>query len=152
MFLKVWKHISAFIIIYWFFLYLKQISNCRETFFLITNCNQVNISSHILVLDYLWLMSVRNLELLRLGNCNFSRNSGFASINFLSSSNMIALADLVSPYLESCSFSLLQQERHKQYQGTKLNLQKQSEKLKIQKDTWNFQVSGDELFPWTTLH
>ena len=57
-------------------------------------------------MNYLWLMRVRSLEFLRLGNCNLSRNKGFASISFFSSTNMIALADLVSPYLESCSFSL----------------------------------------------
>uniref|UniRef100_A0A2P2MWW1 Protein TOPLESS n=1 Tax=Rhizophora mucronata TaxID=61149 RepID=A0A2P2MWW1_RHIMU len=51
-------------------------------------------------------MSVRNLEFFRLGNCNLSRNNGFASISFLSSTNIIALADFVSPYLDSCSFSL----------------------------------------------
>jgi len=56
--------------------------------------------------NYLWLIRVRNLEFLRLGNCNLSRNKGLASINFLSSTNMIALADFVSPYLDNCSFSL----------------------------------------------
>lgn len=54
----------------------------------------------------LWLIKVLSLEFLRVGNCNLSRNNGFASISFLSSTNMIALADLVSPYLDSCSFSL----------------------------------------------
>lgn len=56
--------------------------------------------------NYLWLIRVRNLEFLRLGNCNLSRNKGLASISFLSSTNMIDLADFVSPYLDNCSFSL----------------------------------------------
>lgn len=55
-------------------------------------------------------MRVRNLEFLRLGNCNLSRNKGFASISFLSSTNMIARADFVSPYFDNCSFSLHQQK------------------------------------------
>jgi hypothetical protein len=56
---------------------------------------------------YLWLISVRNLEVFRLGNCSLSRNKGLASISFFSSASIICLADFVSPYFESCSFSLI---------------------------------------------
>lgn len=55
-------------------------------------------------------MRVRNLEFFKLGNCSLSRNSGFASMSFFSSTSIIALADFVSPYLESCSFSLERQK------------------------------------------
>lgn len=55
---------------------------------------------------YLWLIRVRSREALREGKINFSLKRGFASINFLSSISMILRADLVSPYLDSCSFSL----------------------------------------------
>ncbi|KAJ0833954.1 hypothetical protein HanRHA438_Chr16g0738361 [Helianthus annuus] len=56
-------------------------------------------------------MRVLNLEFLRFGNCNLSRNKGFASINFLSSTNIIARADFVSPYLDNCSFSLKKKKK-----------------------------------------
>lgn len=56
--------------------------------------------------SYLWLIRVRSLELFRFGNCNLSRNRGFASISFLSSTSIMVRADFVSPYFESCSFSL----------------------------------------------
>ena len=58
------------------------------------------------------MISVRNLEFFRLGNCSLSRNKGLASISFFSSTSIIALADFVSPYLDSCSFSLIIQSRN----------------------------------------
>lgn len=51
-------------------------------------------------------MSVLNLEALNAGNVSLSRNNGFASISFLSSTSIMFRADFVSPYLESCSFCL----------------------------------------------
>lgn len=54
----------------------------------------------------LWLIRVRNLEFFNGGNWSLSRNRGLASINFFSSASIIPLADLVSPYLDSCSLSL----------------------------------------------
>lgn len=41
-----------------------------------------------------------------MGKTSFSLKRGFASINFLSSMSIMLRADLVSPYLDSCSFSL----------------------------------------------
>lgn len=55
---------------------------------------------------YLWLIKVRSLELFKLGNWSLSLKRGFASISFFSSTSIIDLADFVSPYFESCSFSL----------------------------------------------
>lgn len=55
---------------------------------------------------HLWLINVRNLEDLKVGKTSFSRKRGFASINFFSSINIMLRAVLVSPYFESCSFSL----------------------------------------------
>lgn len=57
-------------------------------------------------LSYLWLINVLSLKFFKVGNWSLSRKSGFASINFFSTASTIALADLVSPYLDSCSFSL----------------------------------------------
>lgn len=56
--------------------------------------------------NYLWLINVLSLKFFKVGNWSLSRKSGFASINFFSTASTIALADLVSPYLDSCSFSL----------------------------------------------
>lgn len=50
---------------------------------------------------------MRSLEALNGGKFSLSRNSGFASMSFLSSKSMIFRADFVSPYLDSCSFCLL---------------------------------------------
>ena len=60
--------------------------------------------------DNLWFINVLSRELLKGGNVSLSRNSGFASISFLSSTSMIFRADLVSPYFESCSFFLIVQK------------------------------------------
>lgn len=54
----------------------------------------------------LWFIKVLNRELLKAGNVSLSRNSGFASISFLSSTSIMFRADFVSPYFESCSFCL----------------------------------------------
>jgi hypothetical protein len=51
-------------------------------------------------------MSVRRRESLRAGKLSFSRNRGLASMSFRSSRSMMLRADLVSPYLDSCSLSL----------------------------------------------
>lgn len=58
-------------------------------------------------INYLWFISVLNLEFFKVGNWSLSRNRGFASINFFNSTSIIALADFVSPYFESWSFSLV---------------------------------------------
>lgn len=55
---------------------------------------------------YLWLIRVRNLDAFKVGKTSFSRKSGLASINFFNSINIMLRAVLVSPYLDSCSFSL----------------------------------------------
>lgn len=55
---------------------------------------------------YLWLIRVRNLDDFRVGKASLSRNRGFASMSFFSSINIMPRAVLVSPYLDSCSFSL----------------------------------------------
>ena len=82
------------------------------------NCNETqnNVKMALLSEDtgskilskktYLWFISVLNLEFLKVGKFNLSRNRGFASINFLSSASITPLADLVSPYFDSCSLSL----------------------------------------------
>ena len=54
-------------------------------------------------------MRVRSLEDLSAGNVNLSRKRGFASISFLTSDSITVRAVLVSPYLESWSFSLQNQ-------------------------------------------
>lgn len=51
-------------------------------------------------------MSVRSRDAFNDGNANLSRKRGFASISFFNSKSIIFLADLVSPYFDSCSFSL----------------------------------------------
>lgn len=56
--------------------------------------------------EHLWFINVRSLEALNGGKFSLSRNSGFASISFLSSMSIIFRADFVSPYLDSCSFCL----------------------------------------------
>jgi len=54
----------------------------------------------------LWFISVRSRDAFNDGKASLSRKRGFASISFLSSNSIIFLADFVSPYLDSCSFSL----------------------------------------------
>lgn len=82
------------------------------------------------------MISVRNLEFFRLGNCSLSRNKGLASISFFSSTSIIALADFVSPYLESCSFSLIIQKQKllvKKSRKTKHHDNNESRPMHIQK-------------------
>lgn len=52
------------------------------------------------------MIKVRKRDAFKVGKTSFSRNRGFASINFLSSTSIMLRADLVSPYLDNCSFSL----------------------------------------------
>lgn len=68
---------------------------------------------------YLWLINVRNREALKVGKASLSRNNGFASISFLSSTSIMLRADFVSPYLESCSFCLLDQKNIIEMEGVK---------------------------------
>lgn len=79
-------------------------------------------------------MSVLSLEFLRFGNCSLSRNKGLASINFLSSESITALADLVSPYLDSCSFSL-QKEKKRIKKGTFRRIVKLPEPVELNNST-----------------
>ena len=58
-------------------------------------------------MNNLWFIKVLSRELLKAGSESLSRNKGFASMSFLSSTSMILRADFVSPYFESCSFCLM---------------------------------------------
>ena len=78
-----------------------------------TSISQQQCTGFPYTLIYLWLIRVLKREAFNTGNVNFSRNKGLASISFLSSRSIMLLADFVSPYLDSCSFSLASQPEMK---------------------------------------
>lgn len=71
----------------------------------VTGLNRQNLKN--VNRNHLWFIKVLSREALKAGKVSLSRNSGFASISFLSSISIIPRADFVSPYFESCSFCLM---------------------------------------------
>ena len=104
---------------------------------------------------YLWLIRVLNRDALRAGNASFSRNKGFASMSFFNSRSMIPLADFVSPYLDSCSFSLWHHIKLNQnsviLRRTQLNPKYRYQPPSLQ-NTWNFLELGVAWSPCTIPH